>query len=102
MPLYLFCLRSVKGGDIHLEPEAFDDDVAARVEAERSALELAAESLDGRDYIGCWYEVLDERGRRIATVPVNLGSEKTLSARAFFRQDPHGEADFPSADHSIH
>ena len=71
MPLYAFSLRGLDDEDIHLEAQRFDDDLAARIEAEASARELGSELHGGAHYAGSWYEVVNEQGRCVAVVPIS-------------------------------
>jgi hypothetical protein len=74
MPQYVFCLHGLPDERLYLGPQEFVDAQAARIEAEKSARELEPEGLGhDPDYSGCWYEVIDEQGCRVAVIPIDSG-----------------------------
>jgi hypothetical protein len=104
MPQYVFRLCGMVGGTIDIGAQEFASDSSARNEAETSARELEAEALrSGSDYAGCWYEVLDEQGYRIATIPISrpgtpirFGRHEAGLRHGLIRLNPN------AAEHTIH
>jgi hypothetical protein len=96
MPQYVFCLHGLPDERLYLGPQEFVDAEAARMEAEKSARELEPEGLGhDPDYSGCWYEVIDEQGYRVAVIPIDSG----LAGRAL---GPGALALHSRHEHSLH
>ncbi len=70
MPRYFFHIREIESTVEDTEGIEFPDEAAVRKEAVRSARDLMVEHIRrGLDVSGWSYEVTDEHGRPIMTVP---------------------------------